>query len=438
MEAGNSVGNDIFAPDFRAEPFWWRETPVAEAADGALPDRCDVLVIGSGYTGLCAALETARAGRHTVVIDKQTAGWGCSSRNGGQVSMGIGVSHAELARSYGEDTAYAIVREGHNALGWIEQFTEREGIRCDFRKCGRLFGAHTPRMYDYLVKKYCSPSPKGLETDSFAVPKSEQANEIDTAFYHGCVVNPRNASVDPARFHHGMLERVQTAGAMLVTGCEALEIAGAKGNWQIRTSTGTIAARDVVVATNGYTGKASPWLQKRVIPLASYMLATEQLPQDVIDRLLPKDRMVVDTRQMVVYYRTCPKRERIIFGGRVSTDEPDADVMAPALHREMVRIFPELKETRIINMWMGYVGFSFDYLPHLGCQDGIYYSMAYCGSGIAMAGYLGTKIGLQIIGSADGDSPLMRAPFQSRFYYTGNPWFMRPALSYYKLRDRIR
>ncbi len=103
----------------------------------------------------------------------------------------------------------------------------------------------------------------------------------------------------------------------------------------------------------------------------------------------------------------------------------------------MVRIFPELSSTRITHMWMGFVGFSFDHLPHLGRHNGIYYAMGYCGSGIALAGYMGTRIGQQVLGLAEGDSPLSQIRFQGRPYYRGNPWFMRPALYYYRLRDAL-
>ncbi len=219
--------------------------------------------------------------------------------------------------------------------------------------------------------------------------------------------------------------------------CAALNIEREEDHNVVTTSLGRIIARDVVVATNGYTGKATPWMRRRVIPLGSYILATEPLEKSVIERLPPSDRMIVDTRKMVVYYRTCPERRRIIFGGRVSVSEPDPDVTAPPLHAQMVRVFPELATTRISHMWMGFVGFTFDYLPHMGLQGGVHYCMGYCGSGVSLAGYMGMKLGQQIAGLPEGDSPLLRTEFQDRFYYHGQPWFMRPALYYYKMRDAL-
>lgn len=431
------MADALFTPDYKSQPFWWDGAPPPTFHDTELPAAADVVVIGSGYTGLCAAIQTARGGRDTVVIDAENAGWGCSSRNGGQVSAGIGRSYKDLERKHGSDTAYGIVREGLDALQWIGDFIGEEGISCGFRRCGRYYGAHSPRAFESLVRKYTSPAPKGLETGCYVVPPDEQHREINTAYYHGGVVHPNNAGLDPAQYQSGLIARALGANARIITQCPAHNVEKVDGGHIVHTGKGVIRARDVIVATNGYTGNAVPWLHHRTIPLASYILATEPLADDVITRLLPSDRMIVDSREMVVYYRTCPERRRILFGGRVSASQPDAHKCAPALHAQMTRIFPELSATRISHMWMGFVAFSFDFLPHIGRQDGLWYAMGYCGSGVALASYLGTKLGKQVLGDKDGDSPLSRPRFESRPYYWGKPWFMTPVLHYYKFRDWI-
>ena len=196
-----------------------------------------------------------------------------------------------------------------------------------------------------------------------------------------------------------------------------------------------VEARDVIVATNGYTGADAPWQRRRVIPIGSYMLATEPLDDALIRRLMPTRRMITDTRRLVVYYRTCPEHRRILFGGRVSIHETDASAAAPALHALMVRRFPELARTPITHAWMGFVAYTFDEMPHLGEHDGVHYAMGYCGSGVAMASYLGRKTGLAVLGSPQADSPLARTRFASRPYYFGRPWFLAPSIRYYQWRD---
>lgn len=189
------------------------------------------------------------------------------------------------------------------------------------------------------------------------------------------------------------------------------------------------------MATNGYTRGLMPWLRRRIIPIGSYIIATDVLPPDLIQRLIPKQRMINDTRKLVVYYRTDPAGERILFGARVSITETDPTAAVPALHAELTKRFPDLAETQITHAWMGFVGYTFDEMPHLGAQNGIHYSMGYCGSGVGLSSYFGTKIGQQVLGLKDGDSPLSQIEFPTRPYYWGKPWFLAPAVRYYRWKD---
>ncbi len=428
------MNGDLFAPDYKPQPFWWERSPLADRPDVPLPEKVDVVVIGSGYTGLAAALQTARGGRDTVIIEADAIGSGCSTRNGGQVSTSLKPSYGMLAEKYGPALAHDLTKEGHSALKWIGEFTAEEDIDCDFRKVGRYYAAHSPGNFEKLVKTIENP-PKGLETGAYVVTKAEQPAEIDSPLYHGGVVLPKHASVDPGAYHMGLLGRATEAGVTVVEHCRALGIDGQKGDLSVRTEKGTIRAQNVIVATSGYTAKPTPWHQRRIIPIGSYMLATEPLEPALIQRLIPNDRVISDTRKLVVYYRTCPERKRILFGGRVSVAETDPTAAAPALHAEMVRRFPDLAETPITHAWMGFVGYTFDEMPHLGERDGVHYSMGYCGSGVSLSGYFGTKIGLQVLGRSEGDSPLTGLDFPTRPYYWGKPWFLAPSIRYYRWAD---
>lgn len=424
----------LFAEGYKPEPYWWERSPRPAPDEITLPAKADVVIIGSGYTGLHAALQTARGGRDTVVIDAEAAGWGCSSRNGGQVGTSLKPSYDDLAAKHGPQLAHDILREGHDSLEWIGEFIEREGIDCSLSRCGRFHAAHTPKKYEELARSI-ENQPKGLETGSHLVPRAEQHREIGTDFYHGGVVHPRHVSVDPGAYHLGLLRLAREAGVTIVPFCKAEGISGTRGAFEVQTSKGRTTARDVIVATSGYTGRLTPWQQRRIIPIGSYMLATEPLETETIDRLMPKGRVFSDTRKLVVYYRTCPERRRILFGGRVSLNETDPTSAAPALHGLMARRFPELAKTPITHAWMGFVGYTFAQLPHLGVRDGIHYSMGYCGAGVGLSSYFGMRIGQQLLGLAEGDSPLCRLRFETRPYYWGTPWFMAPAVRYYRWQD---
>lgn len=425
-----------FTDDCKTSPYWWDETPRSQIQTTALPASADVVVVGAGYTGLCAALQTARGGRSTVVLDAQDAGWGCSTRNGGQISTSLKPGFDELAAKYGSERAFNILIEGHNSLAWIGEFIAEENIDCDYKVSGKFVGAHNAAQYERLGKKI-SRQVKGLETQAHLISRAEQSAELGSDFYHGGAVFPEYASVNPAKLHQGILDKVLAERVAVLDRCAALNIAREAHGFVVTTAKGKVRARDVIVASNGYTGAITPWLRRRVIPIGSYIIATEPLGPGQMDRLIPRDRMIGDTRRLVYYYRASPDRNRILFGGRVSLAESDPYITGPKLFSSMTRIFPELKDTRISHSWVGFVGYTFDTLPHIGKREGMHYAMGYCGSGVAMASYLGTRAGQQLLGLKQGRTGFDDLTFQSRPLYTGNPWFLGASILFYRGLDRL-
>jgi glycine/D-amino acid oxidase-like deaminating enzyme len=234
-----------------------------------------------------------------------------------------------------------------------------------------------------------------------------------------------------------MLDRVQAAGASVMAHCAAQAIERDGKGFTVRTPRGAIAARDVLVATNGYTDKVSPGLRRRVIPIGSYIIATEPLDPALAGELIPKARVVSDTRRVIFYYRLSPDRRRMLFGGRVATRETDPLLTAPKLRAEMVALFPQLAQTRLSHSWAGFVAYTFDTMPHLGQRDGIWYAMGYCGAGVALAGYFGMRVGQQMLGLKEGRTALDGMTFQTRSLYNGKPWFLGPALAWKRTLDRL-
>lgn len=426
-----------FTDGMKLTSYWWDRTPRPTLPEGPPPARADVLVIGSGFTGLSAALEVARGGRETLVLDAEDAGFGCSTRNGGQISTCIKGSYATLARRYGAAHAERILLEGRNSLAWVGEFVTRERISCDFRVVGRFHAAHTEARFEALARNVAT-EPKDRAAEAYVVPRAEQRCELGTGAYFGGVVYPHHASIDPGRFHQGMLERALAAGVRVVPHCPANAIRRDGRDFSVATPRGNVTARAVIVATNGYTGPLTPWLRRRVIPIGSYIIATEPIAPETMTHLMPKGRIVSDTRKVVYYYRPSPDGTRILFGGRVSYNETDPRVSGPRLKSEMARIFPELAATRISHSWFGFIAYTFDELMHVGAREGLHYAMGYCGSGVGMAGYLGMRLGQQVLGRPEGATAFDDIAFETRPFYRGNPWFLAPSVMYYRWRDRRR
>jgi len=426
----------IFSRDYMSSPYWWERTPRPKFQDCPLPKSSDVVILGSGYTGLSAAIQTTRHHLQTVVLDAEDAGWGCSTRNGGQVGTGIKASYPELCRQFGDDEATALIETGRRSAQWVEDFIQENKIDCDYQNSGRFHGAHSPHEFRHMCKTL-DETPAALRTGAFTISAEQQRAEIGSDYYCGGIVDPACASIDPARYHRGMLNLAVQQGCQIITRCPGTNIQKQGGIFTVSTPKGTIQTRDVIVATNGYTGNSTPWMQRRIIPIGSYIIATEPLTEGMINELLPTNRMITDTLKLVVYYRACPERRRILFGGRVSISEAEPAISAPKLRQLMLDRFPSVSHIRITHSWMGFVAYTFDKFPHLGIHDGVHYCMGYCGSGISLSSYLGARTGLKVAGQPDCENPLDRHEFKGRLYYQGNPWFLKPSVFYYRVRDRL-
>jgi glycine/D-amino acid oxidase-like deaminating enzyme len=428
------MAHDILAPGFTETPYWWEAAPPSAAAEPMLPDAADVVIVGAGYAGLSAALELGRHGTEVLVVDAARIGHAASSLNGGMVAGSLKLGHAELARAFGAERATALLEESARCLPFLEELLAREGIACHYRRTGRFVGAHCPSAYAELAGRVEAMA-RLTGADAWLVSRSRQREEIDTGHYHGGMVVTASGGLHPALYHRGLAEAARRAGALIAEDTPVDAIGRRPGGFALRTPRGVVQAREVVVATNGYTGPVTPWLRRRLIPLGSYIIATEPLPSETARRLIPRGRMIVDTNRVLSYYRLSPDGTRVLYGGRASFRQATAREAAPRLHGMMTSVWPELGGTRVTHAWTGNVAFTFDHVPHMGVHEGVHYAVGCQGSGVAMATYLGYRVALKLAGKAMAPCAFDGLPFPTRPTYTGDPWFLPVVGSYYRLRD---
>ena len=424
------------AADYAPTSLWSDDVAYPAGSAAPLPATVDVLIVGAGYTGLTAARETALGGLSTLVLDAGPIGGGCSSRNGGQVAFSLKPELESLGRRLGAATATGLYREGVEALAELKSFAQMPGIDCDWRDVGCFYGAHTVREFERL-KRAVDTQPLAFEVPIRVVPPQALASETGSRLYKGGFVYPEDAALHPLRLLAAIYERASAAGAVVHGGSEVLALEREGGGFRVHTAQRVIRARQVLLATNGYTGALSPWHRRRVIPIGSYIIATELLDPALVARLLPHGRNLVDTRRVVMYVRPSPDGRRVVFGGRAAAAETDPTECVPRLKAMLVELFPELGQVAISRAWMGFVGYTFDSLPHLGEHDGLFYCMGYCGQGVPLATYYGRRVGLRMTGAPEGATALDGLTFPTRPFYTGRPWFLPAAILGYRIRDAL-
>jgi glycine/D-amino acid oxidase-like deaminating enzyme len=253
------------------------------------------------------------------------------------------------------------------------------------------------------------------------------------------LVDAASAGLNPARYVAGLARAAERASAAIFEHARVEEIQreGARG-WKIATARGTLRARDVLVATSGYTTRVTPALQKKIIPIGSYIIVTEILPDKLATELSPRNRMIYDSKNYLYYYRLTPDR-RMLFGGRAAFFPETASSIrrsAEILRRGMLTVYPQLHDTKIEYVWGGTLDFAFDIMPHAGQLDGLHFSLGYAGHGVGMSTYLGDKIAQAILTGRD-DNPFAAIPFPGAplNLYNGRPWFLPLAGLWYKLLD---
>ncbi len=427
------------------EQNYWLTTAEFPKLDASrpIPEVVDVAVIGSGFTGLSAARTLAKRGAKVAVLEAETIGWGASSRNGGMVLTGMKLGVNKLISMYGRERTQRMYAASLVSMDCVEQIVREEKIDCDFVRCGHLEVACKQKHFDDYARQ-AEVIAREFQHTLRVVQRHELGAEIGSTIYYGGMVDEVSAGANPARYVAGLACAAMKAGAEIFEHArvEAIQRDSRQGNsaWKLTTSHGPVWAQEVFVGTSGYTGKATPGLRRKLIPIGSFIITTEVLPEALARELSPRNRMIYDSKNYLYYYRLTPDR-RMLFGGRAAFfPETDQTVRQSAeiLRRGMIEVYPQLSDAKIDYVWGGTLDFAFDIMPHAGQLDGMYFAVGYAGHGVAMATYQGQKIA-ELMAGEKPENPFVGIPFPGAplGLYNGRPWFLPFAGAWYKFLDWV-
>jgi glycine/D-amino acid oxidase-like deaminating enzyme len=425
------------------EKNFWSTTVDSPAivASSELPDAVDVAIVGGGFCGLFAARTLANRGVKAVVLEAETFGWGASSRNGGMALTGMKLPVPTLIKRYRREAVRKMYAASLETIDCVEQIVREEKIDCNFSRCGHLEVACKQKHFDGYEESAALVR-REFHHELRIIPKNELRGEIGSDIYFGGMVDETSASLNPARYVAGLALAAQRTGACLrdhtrVEKVESKSVDGAR-KFLVKTAKGTITAREVILASGAYTSEATPALRRKIIPIGSYIIATEILPADLARELSPRNRMIYDSKHFLYYYRLTPD-SRMLFGGRAAffpETENTVRQSAEILRRGMVTVYPQLRDTKVEYVWGGTLDFTLDVMPHAGKIDDMYFAAGFAGHGVAAATWFGAKLAGLICGEPN-DIPFdgIKFPTAPIGLRSGNTWALPLAGAWYRILD---
>jgi glycine/D-amino acid oxidase-like deaminating enzyme len=421
----------------KLKPYWLDTAPAFTAgADEAVEGRADVAVIGGGFTGLSAARALAKKGASVVVLEAGRVAGEASGRNGGHCNNGLSHDFATVAARLGLDTARALYRAYDDAVDSVERIVMEEQIACDFRRSGKIKLAAKPAHYESIARSQ-ELLAREVDPDTALVPAKEMHSEIGSDAFHGGLLYRRSAMMHMGRFGIGLADAAVRRGAWIYENAAVTGLHRRGGaEHDVVSTRGTVRAGQVLLATGASVRGPFFYFRRRIVPVGSFIIATEPLDASLLDRIMPTRRTATTTKHIGNYFRITPDN-RLVFGGRArfALSNPRSDAKSGRiLEAGMHAIFPELKGVRIDYCWGGVVDMTADRLPRAGEHRGLFYSMGYSGHGAQMSVHMGGVMA-EVMGGNTQANPWRMLDWPAIPGHFGPPWFLPFVGIYYKLQD---
>lgn len=418
-------------------PYWLDTAPrFTDGAEGPVEGEVDVAIVGGGFTGLSAALAFAKKGAKVAVVEAGAIGGCASGRNGGMCNNGFAQDYRGMVHRFGEATARRLYHAFDTAVDTVEAIIREEGIDCDFRRVGKLKLAAKPAHYDKLARSQ-EMLARGTDPDTCMLSREDLAAEVGTDRYYGGMLFKKSAAMHMGKFAHGLAAAAVRRGVRIHESAPVQRLKRLQEyRHELTTLKGVLRASQVLLATGTSAVGPLSYYRRRIVPVGAFLIVTEPLPVEVLDRLLPRRRNAVDTMNVVSYFRVTPDG-RLLFGGRArfAASNAKSDVKSgKILQRSMLQVFPSLSDVRVDYCWGGMVDMTADRLPRAGEHDGLFYSMGYSGHGTQMSTYMGTVMAEVMDGHASAN-PWKDFGWPAIPGHFGPAWFLPFVGAYYKLQD---
>jgi gamma-glutamylputrescine oxidase len=418
--------------------WYWASQPERPALEPLRGEQsCDVGVVGAGIAGLSSALHLAQRGYRVTVLEAQRIGWGASGRSGAQAIFGVAAGQDKLKAVVGATDARRIWDMSIEALSLLRELIDTHNIDCDWHS-GQMHVAIKPRQQREL-----SAWARELQDDY----GYHSVRYLDRAAVRGLVASDRyiaglhdsnSGHLQPLEYVCGLAAAAQRAGCIIHEHSRVLRHDRHNGELRLVTDSGRLRCKQVLYAGNAWLGNTVPALARRIMPVGTYIIATEPLGESTAKALLPENTAVTDINWVLDYFRRSSDH-RLLFGGRVSYSGLDPFNTAQATRKRMLAVFPQLRDARIEHSWGGYVDITMNRAPDFGrIEPDVYYLQGFSGHGIALTGLAGKLVAEAIAGTVERFDVFARIPHRD---FPGGPLLRRPAMVlamlYYRMRDLL-